>query len=123
MRHVILSAALLVPSALATPASAQIATPGGFARTGVAGPMTARGGFGDRMNAGAAIPSVRLAPGGITRPAPYPREYGYGYGGAGYGYGGGRGIGGYGYGSRRAWVYDRPWERDAFAFGGGRYRP
>ncbi len=119
---VLAAAMLAVPVA----AQAQIATPGGFARSGVAGPMTAHGGAGDRANAGGGIPYVRPVPGGygaLTRQVPPPRQN-YGRFGYGRGYDYGYGYGGYGrpapgvYGPGRQWVYDRPWERRPYATGG-----
>jgi hypothetical protein len=93
-------------------AHAQAASANGLIGSGVAGPMTARGGIGDQMNAGRAIPYTRPLPGGVTRYARPPRENRYGYG-APYG-------GGFGYGpplrpGRRDWVYDRPWQRYPYA--------
>lgn len=114
MRSLIIIAGILCAAAPGA-ALAQAATANGLVGSGLAGPMTARGGVGDQMNAGRAIPYVRPLPGGLVRPTRPPRDVPYGYG---YGHGGG----GYGYGPPRArpWVYDRPWARYPYAPYGAR---
>lgn len=113
MRSLVLPLAFLAVTASGGAALAQAATANGLVGSGFAGPMTARGGVGDQINAGRAIPYVRPLPGGLVRPTRPPRANPYGYGG--YFPGHGPAFGHRPYGGGRAWVYDRPWTRYPYA--------